>query len=111
MYWYFFTKLYSDMYERKQIIAYLLQNKPNFRQKYHLIKVGIFGSYARNKQQLGSDLDIIVEFEQNTPDLYRIKEELRNEIEDDLHISVDICREKYIKPIFIKQILAETENV
>ncbi|GHT21958.1 nucleotidyltransferase [Bacteroidia bacterium] len=99
------------MYEKKQILTYLLRNKPSFLQKYHLIKVGIFGSYARNEQRYDSDLDLMVEFEQNTPNLSRIKEELRNEIQQELHISVDICREKYVKPIFRKQILAETEYV
>ncbi len=62
--------------------------------------MGIFGSYARNEQTPASDLDLMVEFEDNTPNLTDIKEFLRNEMQTVFHIPVDICREKYIKPLF-----------
>jgi len=69
--------------------------------------LGIFGSYARNEQTSESDLDLLVEFEDNTPDLTDRKEFLRNEIQSVFHIQVDICREKYIKPVFREQILSD----
>ncbi len=69
--------------------------------------MGIFGSYARNEQTPASDLDLMVEFEDNTPNLTDIKEFLRNEMQTVLHIPVDICREKYIKPLFRQQILSD----
>ncbi len=35
----------------------------NHLRPYRPIRVGIFGSYARNEQRLDSDLDILVRFE------------------------------------------------
>ncbi|NOX85605.1 MAG: hypothetical protein GXO86_06535 [Chlorobi bacterium] len=81
------------------------------KNEYHLIKIGIFGSFARGESNDQSDIDIIVEFEDNTPDLYTLKQRLRNEIQSRFNLRVDICREKYIKPIFREQILSEVKYV
>jgi len=95
------------MVNQTQILDYLLANKQSISQKYRLKKLGIFGSYARNEQTPESDLDLLVDFEENTPDLTEKKEFLRDEIQSVFHIRVDICREKYIKPIFRQQILTD----
>jgi predicted nucleotidyltransferase len=73
--------------------------------------MGLFGSYVRNEQKQSSDIDLIVEFKPNTPNLYQVKADLRNEIQRQFNLPVDICREKYIKPYFREQILAEAEYV
>ncbi|MDR2233298.1 MAG: nucleotidyltransferase domain-containing protein [Tannerella sp.] len=95
------------MISQSQILLYLSENKQNISRKYHLKKIGIFGSYARDEQTLKSDLDLLIEFEDNTPDLTEKKDFLRKEIQSVFHIRVDICREKYIKPIFRQQILSD----
>ena len=96
---------------QSQIIQYLSANKHNISRKYHLKKIGIFGSYARNEQTPKSDLDLLVEFEEHTPELAEKKEFLRKEIQSVFHIHVDICREKYIKPVFRQLILSDVINV
>jgi len=95
------------MLTQNQIINYLSINKQSISQKYQLKKLGIFGSYARNEQTPASDLDLLVEFEDNTPDLTDKKFFLRKEMQSLFHIPVDICREKYIKPVFRQQILSD----
>ncbi|MBC8320510.1 MAG: nucleotidyltransferase domain-containing protein [Bacteroidetes bacterium] len=95
------------MIDSNQILYYLSSNKNRLEQEYHLIKIGVFGSIARGEQNDKSDIDLIVEFEENTPDLYSIKQRLKEEIQHRFNIPVDICREKYIKPIFKEQILSE----
>jgi len=95
------------MTTQNHILHYLSANKQNISRKYHLTKIGIFGSYAYGKQTPESDLDLLVEFEDNTPDLTGKKEFLRKEIQSVFHIPVDICREKYIKPVFRQQILSD----
>ena len=97
------------MVDSKQILIYLSSNKDRFKKDYHLIRIGVFGSVARGDQNENSDIDLVVEFEENTPDLYTIKQRLRNEIQSKFNIPVDICREKYIKPIFKKLVLAEVK--
>lgn len=97
------------MIDSSKILFYLTSNKKRLEKEYHLIKIGIFGSIARGEQNEKSDIDLIVEFENNTPDLFSIKQRLKNEIQSQFNLPVDICREKYIKPIFRQQILAETK--
>lgn len=95
------------MIDLNQILSYLNSNKLRLKKDYHLIRIGVFGSIVRGEQQTKSDIDIIVEFEENTPDLYAIKQKLKNEIQAKFNLPVDICREKYINPIFKHQILSE----
>ena len=95
------------MINQTQILNYLSKNKQEISRKYHLTKLGIFGSYARNEQTAESDLDLLVEFEENTLDLMDKKECLREEIRTAFNLQVDVCREKYIKPIFRQQVLTD----
>ena len=97
------------MIDSSKILFYLTSNKKRMEEEYRLIKIGIFGSIARGEQNEQSDIDLIVEFENDTPDLYAIKQRLKNEIQSQFNLPVDICREKYIKPIFRQQILSETK--
>jgi predicted nucleotidyltransferase len=93
---------------RDQILTFLSQNKKLFRDRYHIIRIGLFGSYARGEQNLNSDIDLLVEFEDNTQDLYDLKIQIKEFIKESLGIEVDICREKYIKPRIKSFILKET---
>ncbi|MBU4485804.1 MAG: nucleotidyltransferase domain-containing protein [Candidatus Delongbacteria bacterium] len=68
-----------------------------FREKnghrFHLLKLGLFGSYAKGTQNENSDIDIVVEIpKQDFFELFDIKQEL----EKDLKKSVDVIsyREK-----------------
>jgi len=97
------------MLDLNQILLYLISNKIRFKKEYHLQKIGVFGSLARGEQNQGSDIDLIVEFEENTEDLYSIKQKLKEEIQNRFNVPVDICREKYIKSIFREQILSEAQ--
>jgi len=56
--------------DRNDILKYLSDNKDIFEKKYNIIKIGIFGSYARNTYNEHSDIDLIVEFKPNTPNLF-----------------------------------------
>ena len=99
------------MKTRDQILTFLSQNKKLFRDKYHIIRIGLFGSYARGDQNNNSDIDLLVEFEENTQDLYDLKLQLKDFFQIKLGIEIDICREKYIKPRIKKSILKETVYV
>ena len=96
------------MKSRDQILAFLKQNKIMFRDRYHIIRIGLFGSYARGDQNVNSDIDLLVEFEENTQDLYDLKLQLKEFFQKSMGIDIDICREKYIKPRIKKSILKET---
>jgi uncharacterized protein len=93
---------------RDQILTFLSQNKKLFRDKFHIVRIGLFGSYARGEQNLDSDIDLLVEFEDNTQELYDLKLQIKDFFKASLGIEVDICREKYIKDRIKSAILKET---
>lgn len=96
------------MKTRDQILNFISQNKKLFRDNYHIVRIGLFGSYARGEEKPGSDIDILVEFEENTEDLYDLKLQLKEFFNTQLGLDADICREKYIKPGIKDSILKET---
>lgn len=93
--------------QRDDILRFLKENKPYMRDAYRVTRIGLFGSFARNAPTEKSDIDLIVEFEDNTPNLYDLKNDLRRYIREHLDRDVDICREKYIKPYARETIMRE----
>jgi len=103
--------LWIKMKTRDDILTFLSQNKNYFRERFNIVKIGLFGSFARNDQNSTSDIDLIVEFKDNTQNLYDLKREMKQFIKNELNLDVDIAREKYIKPKYKKSILRETHYV
>ncbi|MBK7232376.1 MAG: nucleotidyltransferase domain-containing protein [Saprospiraceae bacterium] len=93
------------MVKREDIITFLKEKKDILFFDYQLVKLGLYGSFARNEGTENSDIDIIVEFKPNTEDLLDKKAKIKNLIGSKFNRKVDICREKYIKPYFRAQIL------
>ena len=91
----------SKKIDRSNILNYLKEHYSEFKNKYHVEKIGLFGSYARDEASENSDIDIFVKMKPSLFDMVAIKEQ----IENDLDRKVDIIREhKNIKPIFLKMI-------
>jgi predicted nucleotidyltransferase len=65
--------------------------------KYGVKKIGLFGSYIRNEQKAESDIDILVEFEEEkkTFDNYM---DLKFLLEDLFNRNVDLVVTEAIKP-------------
>ena len=96
------------MFTRQEILQYLRNNKKLFRKKYSIIKIGIFGSYARNEQTEKSDIDIIIEMLPDTENIFEKRIELKELIQKNFSKEVDICHARAIKPIFKDLIFSET---
>lgn len=52
------------MFSTKDIETKLREIKPILTEKFHVSKIGYFGSYAKGQQTDISDLDLVVEFSQ-----------------------------------------------
>ena len=66
------------MLELQDYIKMLSDFKSTFAQKYGIIKLGIFGSVARNENTENSDIDIVVEVKKPSLQLmYELKEALK----------------------------------
>ena len=90
---------------REELVAYLREKKEDFFADYGLVKLGLFGSFARNAGSKDSDIDLLIDFQPNTPDLHEKKLAIKSLVEAHFDRKVDLCTEKYIKPYFRSQIL------
>ncbi len=93
----------------KEIKTILSKKKASLKKRYLLSEISIFGSYARGEQKKGSDLDILVEFDE-IPDLFQYIK-LENELEDLLGVKVDLVRKKSIREELKASILKETAEI
>ena len=51
---------------REEILYFLKEHKQELQSKYTITKIGLFGSYAKNKATEESDIDLYAEFEKKT---------------------------------------------
>jgi predicted nucleotidyltransferase len=65
--------------------------------KFGVKKIGLFGSYVKDEQKIGSDIDILVEFEkdQKTFDHYM---DLKFFLEELFELKVDLVISEALKP-------------
>ena len=73
--------------ERENVLHILKSHKPDLARNYGLLKLGVFGSVARNMAEEGSDIDIVVETK--VPNLLRMVN-LKEDLEELLHSKVDL---------------------
>jgi len=86
------------MNNKKEILNFLQTNHHYITQKYHVTKIGLFGSFARDEQTQKSDVDVLIELEDGTQNIHDLKVALNNYLTEAFNRSVDIAREKYLKP-------------
>ena len=86
------------MLTQQNILNFLSENKLFLREQFHVVKIGIFGSFARNEQNPDSDIDILIEMENNISNVYDLKWNLREFLKNQFQRDVDICNSKHIKP-------------
>jgi predicted nucleotidyltransferase len=89
--------------ERMMVI--LRRELGTLRKKYNVKVIGLFGSYVRGEQKKGSDVDILVEF-QEPIGLFKFLE-LEEHLSDLLGKKVDLVSKKALKPRIGQRILAE----
>ena len=99
------------MIGKEDILNFIRQNQNYLKDHFYIKKIGLFGSFVHNEQTEDSDIDIIIELEDNTPAIYELKEELRELIGKQFHRDVDIAREKYLKSYVKSQIINEAVYV
>ena len=88
-----------------QIRALLHAHRARLAHDYHVLSIGIFGSYAHGQADTKSDLDILVEFSQ-TPNLFQMMD-LEDELSDLLGIQIDLVTRRSLRGEIGRRILAE----
>jgi uncharacterized protein len=72
----------------------------DYLKTFNLQMIGVFGSFARNEQNAGSDIDLLVKFK-TTPSLLQIIK-IENELSNKLGIKVDLVTKGALKNKRIK---------
>ncbi|HHN65692.1 MAG TPA: nucleotidyltransferase [Nitrospirae bacterium] len=78
----------------KDIKRILSEHKEEIREKYGVVILGVFGSYAREEQSKVSDVDILVEIERPIGLKFF---ELWDNLENLLNVKVDLLTVKAVK--------------
>ena len=95
----------------EEIKKKLEELKPSLKEKFKMKSIGIFGSYLRGEEKKGSDLDILIEFDESASlsllDFIRLEYYLGEE----LGVKVDLVEKSTLKPRIGKHILEEVVNV
>lgn len=72
-------------------------------------KIAVFGSYVREEEKPGSDIDILVEFSERKSLLELVR--IERELSEVLGIKVDLLTEKSISPYLIDTIREQMEVI
>ncbi len=88
------------------IMAVLKKHENEIKERYHVKRIGLFGSYAKHEENEKSDIDILVEFE--NPTLHNFMG-LIDYLENVFGKKVDLVTQKslnpYLRPIVEKEVL------
>ena len=90
---------------KEEILRNLKMLKEEIKIKYRVKSIGIFGSYINNKQTDDSDIDFLVEFEENADLFHFIGLSLF--LEERFNKKVDVVSKPALKEELRKNILQE----
>ncbi len=92
-----------------EVINFLSSKKEFMKEHFGVLKIGLFGSYARAENSEISDIDIAVELKrENKADNYF---KLLHFLEDNLHKKIDLGIESNLKEPIKKYILEDIIQV
>jgi uncharacterized protein len=72
---------------KKEIIEILDKYKKEFAEQYGILKIGVFGSAARDEAGKNSDVDVVIQI--SKPDFFMLAG-IKNDLEERLQRQVDI---------------------
>ena len=90
------------MKTRAEVLDTLRSLQGELKDRYHVLSIGIFGSYAREEQGEGSDIDVLVEFGPEA-DLFDFVG-LSQYLEEKLGLNVDVVPNAALRPEFRTQV-------
>ena len=91
----------------EKLLTKLKNMLPVLRTDYKVRTLEVFGSFLRGEEQKGSDLDLLVTFDE-VPTLFQFIA-LENYLSDELGVKVDLVMKDSLKPSIGKHILEEAQ--
>jgi len=99
------------MNTKEEILGFLRDNRKLLSEQYHISKIGLFGSFAKGEQTYDSDVDLLIELDDDASGIYDLKNALRSFLASSFGRDVDLAREKYLKPYAKELILKDAVYV
>ncbi|MFW6149546.1 MAG: nucleotidyltransferase family protein [Atribacterota bacterium] len=94
-----------------KIINILKKHKEELKKRYNIKEIGVFGSYVRGEDKVKSDLDILIEFEEDADvDLLKFVN-MENYLSEIIGIKVDLVEKSGLKTRIGKHILKEVISI
>lgn len=82
---------------KEEILQFLGANKKLLQDTFGVIRIGIFGSFAQDRQTPDSDIDIIVELQKDKKNIHTFFH-LKRYLEKHLNRKIDLGFETSLKP-------------
>ena len=80
------------------IINHLQKNKRYLYERFGVTRIGIFGSFVKGVHTSSSDIDIVIEMEENRKNLHTFLQ-LKRYLEKEIARKIDLGFEHSLKPI------------
>jgi len=90
-----------------EVVDFLKTHKQLLKERYNISKIALFGSFARNEMTKKSDVDLLIEMEEGTKNIYDLKTALKSYLCNAFKREVDLATIKYLKPYAKKEILKD----
>lgn len=88
------------------IIEYIKKHKDELKEKYAIEKIGLFGSFATNKNTDDSDIDIV--YTTTSKGLTYTQElSLENQLQNTFGKSIDLVDLKYMNPLIKRKAIKD----
>jgi predicted nucleotidyltransferase len=86
--------------KRKEALELLQSYKRDHAEALGIVRIGLFGSVARDEATDGSDVDVVIETER--PNLFKLSR-IRLELEELMHAHVDLVSYRDSMNTFLKE--------
>lgn len=90
---------------KELILDFLKSNRTQLQENFGVVKIGLFGSYARDEATPTSDIDIAVEIKSENS--FKSFFSLLHFLEESLNSKIDLGIEHSLKPIAKEKILKD----
>lgn len=95
------------MLTKEEILNKLKEIKPVLYNKFYIKNLGLFGSYVRGENSASSDIDILIEYDENAAFSLFTLISLEDFLTNLFNIKVDVVNRKSIKPDIKDNIMKE----
>lgn len=92
------------MLTKEKVLSILKQTKTSLQDKYHILNIGLFGSFAKNSATETSDIDIVIELDKPLGWAFF---DIQYELEELFQRKVDLVTKAALHPALKENILKD----